>query len=123
MTQTDHSKPLAEALARLQSEFPDATLTEVRLEFRAGERHDNGDPSRTWFEVSWRLQVGNDHGDGESFEEALLKLREEVSLRAMLPEQVERVAAVLRGLQGSYHDISSVVMRAQELVLQERRGQ
>jgi hypothetical protein len=86
---------LTAALRAVQQEYPEAKLTEVRLEWRVGERHDHG-PSKVWDEYRYTVQVGNDRGSGSSVEEAGLNLREERSRRAQVPSYAERIAAILR---------------------------
>jgi len=111
---------LQEALAQIQCEFSAAELTDVRLEYRMGERHDHC-PSQSWTETQWSVQVGNDHGRGASMDEALAELRKEIGIKAQIPERAERIAAILREIPDEAFARYHVVGAAQELLEKERR--
>jgi hypothetical protein len=115
-------EPLKEALTELQRQFPNALLTEVRLDFRAGERHD-GRPSETWTHLTWTVQVENEHGHGGSFDEAVAKLRVDIEGKARVPQLAERIADILGEVSGEQefflrHD----VLRAVQELLDQRRS-
>jgi len=114
------SEPLKEALAQLQREFPDASLTEVRLEFRTGERHDDM-PSESWFATTWRVQVGNECGYGDSLENALVELRKELGIKALVPDRAQRLAAILREIPERGFERHTALSAAQAILEEEAR--
>jgi len=114
------SEPLKEALAQLQREFPDESLTEVRLEFRTGERHDDR-PNQSWSETTWRVQVGNDHGYGDSLENALVELRKEIGIKALVPDRAQRLAAILREIPERGFERHAALSAAQAILEEEMR--
>jgi len=119
MTQHRETREAARAaLALLQREFPDAVLTEVRLMYRVGERHDNNMPSQNWAEVEWTVQVGNDRACGHSPEAAIAYLRRDLELKVTLRGSAERIVAVLReipetdcGHQHVLHEVQCLLER------------
>lgn len=114
------SQPLKDALALVQREFPEATLTEVRLQFKTGERHDHG-PSETWLELEWTVQVGNERESGKTPEEAIAAVRHEIANKAQIPGRADRIAAILRELPNEGFLRTSVMMAAQNLLDEERQ--
>jgi hypothetical protein len=114
------SEPLKDALAQLQREFPDESLTEVRLEFKKGERHDNM-PSESWSETTWRVQAGNEHGYGDSLENALVELRKELGIKALVPDRAQRLAAILREIPERGFERHTALSAAQAILEEEAR--
>ena len=112
--------PLKEALTQLRSEFPDALLSEVRIEFRLGERHDHG-PSEEWLTTDWTVQVGNDHGRGKSLNEALVELRHELHVKSLIPSRAERIASVLREIPEEGFERHFALDAANSILEKERR--
>lgn len=111
------SQPLKEALALVQREFPDALLTEVRLEFRMGERHDHPDrPSESWLKLEWTVQVDNGRESGATPTEAIAHLREEQARRAQVPGYAERIASILREVPDVGFSRSDVLMAVQNIL-------
>lgn len=100
----------------LRQEFPEATLTEARVEFRIGERHDNGDPSEEWSVLSWTVQVSSDHGSGGSPEEAIEHIRKKRAISLQTPKYAERIANVLREIPDEPFARSNAIEAAQRLL-------
>lgn len=112
-------EPLEEALARLRQDFSDVCF-EVRLEFRAGTRSDLPVTSTSWSTYDWQVQVGNDRGKGDSFENAVADLREKRARKALIPGRADRIAAILREIP-DYHDRNMAIDAAQCVLDKERR--
>jgi hypothetical protein len=112
---------LQEAHAFLQLEFKEEELIEVGVEWRLGERHD-GRPSERWGWFRWTVQVGNDHGRGESLEEALCELRKSRGVKAQIPDRAARIVALLREIPDEGFARHDVLRAAQLLLEKERRG-
>lgn len=118
---TNPDQMLRDALLLLRKEFPDAVLLEARLEFRLGERSDLG-AAQTWKDVSWTIQVNNDHESADSLEGALADLRVRLDHKAKIPSLAERVAAVLRDIPDEGFERENVIMAARAILDEERRG-
>jgi hypothetical protein len=106
-------------LRALRVEFPEAKVLDSRIEFRMGERSDLRD-AESWDDCSVRVQVGNDHGSGDTFEEALAALRKELDVKARIAEKAEHVAVILREVPDEGFERSNV-LRAAELILEQER--
>jgi len=110
---------LKKAHETLRAEFPDAKLTEMRLEFRVGERHDL-QPSEEWSVLSWSVQVGNEHGSGASPFEAIAEVRKELDRQYRRPGYAERIAAILREIPDDGFERVHTLGLVQDLLNKER---
>lgn len=116
-----HRTPLHDAFATLRAEYPEAKLSEVRIEFRLGERYDHG-PSESWLSTDWTVQVGNEHGRGFSLDAALANLREEMRVKSLVPTRAEKIAAVLREIPEEGFERYHALDEAQRILEAERQA-
>jgi len=113
--------PLQQALERLRGEFPSANLRDARLEFRLGERaaFEPHAPAETWNKFYWSIQIDNNSGSGETFDEAVSEVKKKITREALIPEYARRVASVLRELE--YHDRYAATEAAHRIFDEELR--
>jgi hypothetical protein len=79
----NRSELMRECLKRLKAEYPMARLFDVRVETSLGERSDGVDED--WHKDRWSVQVGNEHGGGDSPELAIEDLRQQLTTKARIP--------------------------------------
>jgi len=110
---------LRECLATLKAEYPTDRLFQVHMGSSLGERHD-GVGDEEWHTVRWEVQVGNDHGSGDTPEGAVEDLRQKLATKALIPGAAERVAAILSELPESGFVRDEVARVAMDMVRRRR---
>jgi hypothetical protein len=113
---------LREAMTRLRSEYPDATLHSVQITFSVCDRSDLGRGRQREQDIYWSVQANNERGRGSSSREAFTDLAEEVAAMARVPSIAARVADALRGVPDDGFAREDVIGAARKILEDERRG-
>lgn len=104
----------------LRREFPADVLTEVRIEFRSGERHDQGS-SEEWYVMQWGVQAGNEQAVARTLEDAVKKVKEMRGAKMTTLEVAKRIAMVASELLQDGFARSEALHLAQNILSQEAR--
>lgn len=118
MNRSDVHAMLAECLCSLRADYPTASLFDVQVRFGLCERDDSIQDD--WHTVHWQVQVGNEHGSGDTPKSAIEDLRQQVASKALVPGAAERVAAILSELPEAGFTRDEVTQVARDMLRRRR---